>query len=448
MRLLRAPFVVVLLCVAVALFATAGGALGGTGPLQRLTLVSRHRIAPGVVFTHWRARVSGVADTQDVYRVAWIMGDTHVGLHAAKMGAFHPRSGTIDIHPISAWAASAHPRGLVAAMNGDFFDWMSGTTARPSGMLVQRRRLVLPGWGGAGGAPAVGFGPRGTLVFGRPRALPLRFLLPGGHSATIHGFGVAPLKGDQVGVFLKAGRVVDIPSGDMAVIVKNPLRHLITGAVSTPNPSGLNVSETVAAFTLTGLKTAAQTVTVRLARVASTTKVTVPSGDSVLLLLKAGQAAAGFRAALAEPTPSVQMTTTDRVWRPVTDVISGKPEVVKNGQPLGTKPAYVTDDQWYPQQFRPAIATSTTGQGWFIMIGSTNGLNGTSLTGAQFGKVLAALGAKNALQLDNRHSTELFLHASASTASNGLCTGGPGACYTVEPHYERSIPEAAYLTYH
>jgi hypothetical protein len=89
-----------------------------------------------------------------------------------------------------------------------------------------------------------------------------------------------------------------------------------------------------------------------------------------------------------------------------------------------------------------------TGQGWLIMIGSTNGLNGTSLTGAQFGRVLAALGAKNALQLDNRHSTELFLHASASTPSNGLCAGGPGACYTVEPHYERSIPEAAYLTYH
>lgn len=446
MRLLRASLVLVLLCVA--LFATAGGALGGTGPLQRLTLVSRHRIAPGVVFTHWRARVSGVPDTQNVYRVSWTQGDSHIGVHAARMGTFHPRAGTTDIHSISAWAAAAHPRGLVAAMNGDFFDWMSPTTARPSGMLVQRRSLLFPGWGGAGGAPAVGFGPRGTLLFGRPRALPVRFLLPGGHSATIHGFGAAPLKGDQVGVYHRAGRVVAIPSGDMAVILKTPLRHLVTGAVTSKNPTGLNVSETVAAFTLTRLNSAAETTTVRLAPVTSTTKVTVARGESVLLLMNAGQAAAGFRTLLAEPTPAVRMTITDRAWRSVTDVISGKPEVVKNGQPVGTKPAYVTDDQWYPQQFRPAIATSMTGQGWLIMIGSTNGLNGTSLTGAQFGRVLAALGAKNALQLDNRHSTELFLHASASTPSNGLCAGGPGACYTVEPHYERSIPEAAYLTYH
>lgn len=445
MRLLRAPLLVVLLCVAV--FATAGGALGGTGPLQRLTLVSRHRIAPGVVFTHWRARVSGVADTQDVYRVAWTLGDSHIGLHSARMGALHP-NGTIDIHPISGWAAAAHPRGLVAAMNGDFFDWTSSTTARPSGMFVQYRHLVQPGWGGAGGAPSVGFGPGGALVFGRPRPLPLRFFLPGGHSATIHGFGVAPLKGDQVGVFHRAGQTVTIPTGDTAVILENPLHHLITGAVTSQNPTGLNVSETVAAFTLTGLKATVQTITVPIAPVASTTAVTVGRGDSVLLMTAAGQAAAGFRALLAEPTPAVRMTTSDRAWQPVSDVISGKPQVVKDGQPLTTKPAYVTDDQWYPQQYRPAIATSTTGQGWLIIIGSTHGLNGTSLTGVQFGRVLAALGAKNALQLDNRHSSELFLHASASVPSNGLCSGGPGACYTIQPHYERSIPEAAYLTYH
>jgi hypothetical protein len=28
-----------------------------------------------------------------------------------------------------------------------------------------------------------------------------------------------------------------------------------------------------------------------------------------------------------------------------------------------------------------------------------------------------------------------------------MCVGGAGACYTIMPHYERSIPEAAYLTY-
>ncbi|HEX5260956.1 MAG TPA: hypothetical protein VFW18_05710, partial [Gaiellales bacterium] len=204
---------VLLVSVVLVPLTTAGGASATTQPIERLVLRSRVAIAPGIYFTHWRARVSGVSDLQDVYRVSWTLGDPHVHLHAALMGARHV-NGSVDIRPISRWAALARPSGLVAAVNGDFFSWSSSTTATPSGMLVRGRRLIQAGWGGQGGAPSVGFAPGGSLVFGRPHAPPVKFLLPGGHSATIAGFAAAPRASDQVGAYVHAGTVVPIPSGD------------------------------------------------------------------------------------------------------------------------------------------------------------------------------------------------------------------------------------------
>jgi hypothetical protein len=439
MRLLRLLF---LGCVCVVGLSVAGGAGAVTGPLQSLAVVSRRAIAPGVYLTHWHARVSGVSDVQDMYRVSWLMGDSHVGVHAALMGARHA-DGSIDVRPISRWAALAHPRGLKAAMNGDFFTGGWGGTATPSGMIVRNRRLIQAGWAGTGGAPAVGFAPGGRLVFGRPVPTPTKFLLPGGHSATISGFATAPTTPDQVGVYTRAGSSAPISTGYAAVVLDFTPRPL-RGASRYTNPAGSRVRETVAAFTLAQLGTAAPTTAVGIdAAPTGATKLTVPTGGAILIMKSGGLAATGFSSLLAQATPAVKMTTSAKAWASVTDIISGKPQVVTNGTPLTTKPSYVTDDQWYPQQFRPAIATSQDGHGWFIIIGSTHGINGTSLTGAQFARVLAQLGAKNALQLDNRHSTELYL----PNPTNGMCASGSGTCHTLMPHYERYIPEAAYLTY-
>jgi hypothetical protein len=219
-----------------------------------------------------------------------------------------------------------------------------------------------------------------------------------------------------------------------------PLR----GSAGYTNKTGSGVRETVSAFTLglLGLRTPTRAIAID-AVAASTRKLTVPRGGEVLVMKSRGVAATGFAARLALATPTVRVTTSPKAWADVTDVISGKPQVVNNGTPMVTKPRYVTADQWYPEQFRPAIASSRDGHGWFIMVGSVNGLRGTSLTGSQFARVLAQLGAKNALQLDNRHSTEIYL----PHPSNGMCTSGSGTCHTLMPHYERSIPEAAYLTY-
>jgi Phosphodiester glycosidase len=406
--------------------------------------MSRKTLAPGIVFTHWQARVSGVSDTQDVFQVSWTMGDSHIGLHAALMGTRHS-DGSIDIRPISQWASIVRPRGLAAMVNGDFFSWSSSSTATPSGMLVHNGRLLQEGWGGSGGAPSVGFGPAGALVFGRPVAPPLRFMLPGGHTATVAGFSVMPAKPDQVGVYTKPGASVSIAAGMTAVVAGTNFKHVLRGSSSFSNISGSGVKESVAGFVLTPMGTPAPLATVPIhAPAAGSTAVTVPFGGSVLMMKSGGLAATGFASLLAQATPSVKVTTSDAAWAGVRDVISGKPQVVTNGVPLVTKPSYVTDDQWYPEQLRPAIASSANGHGWFVLIGSVNGINGTSLTGAQFSRVLTQLGAKDALQLDNRHSSEIFM----PSMNNGECVAGFGWCHTLMPHYERYIPEAAYLTYH
>jgi hypothetical protein len=421
----------------------AGGVSAATGPVQSLKLVSRRAIAPGVYYTHYRVRVSGVSDVQDVFRVSWLMGDAHVGVHAALMGS-RQANGSVAIRAISQWASLTHPRGLVAAMNGDFFTPTSPTAARPSGMIVRNRRLIQVGWGGHAGVPSVGFAPGGKLVFGRPTALPLRFLLPASHTATIAGFSGLPTKPDQVTAYTHSGVVARIPAGYTAVILDSSLRP-VHGHTTYTNTTGSNVRESVSAFTLNpaGLAPPKRAILIDAVS-ASARKVTVPRGGAVLLMRTGGLASTGFASDLALATPSVTLTMSPAAWANVTDVISGKPQVVTNGTPLLKKPIYVSRDQWYPEQFRPAIATTANGHAWFIMIGSVRGINGTSLTGVQFAQVLAQLGAKNALQLDNRHSTEIYL----KHPSNGMCLSGTGTCHTLMPHFERSIPEAAYLTYH
>jgi hypothetical protein len=190
------------------------------------------------------------------------------------------------------------------------------------------------------------------------------------------------------------------------------------------------VRETVSAFTLNPLGLAPPKRGIPIdALPATTRKVTVPRGGAVLLMRTGGVAATGFASDLALATASVTVTMAPPAWAKVTDVISGKPQVVTNGTPLLKKPIYVSQDQWYPEQFRPAIASTSNGHAWFIMIGSVRGINGTSLTGAQFAQVLAQLGAKNALQLDNRHSTEIYL----KHPTNGMCLSGTGTCHTLVP---------------
>ena len=205
-------FVRVTLCLAVSLagcILMAPQALAATprisGPILSYAcppapLFCSRTLKPGVTLTHWRARMRS-GTNQDIYRLSWKLGDPHIQLAAEALN--HPTAtGSIRLNTISNWAHASAPGGFLGAINADFFgqgsNWSYG---KPSGMLVQGRRIYDFGTGG----PAVGYLPAGRMVMGSPIARPVKITLTEGHTATINAFnpssaGLSSVKGDQVAV--------------------------------------------------------------------------------------------------------------------------------------------------------------------------------------------------------------------------------------------------------
>ena len=142
--------IILLLASAVAVFAVSTSSAPATplpGPITRLRVVSRSTLRPGVIFTHYRATVRGYSRAQEIYRISWAIGDTHVTLGSALLGTYHPAQETVDVHPISSLGA---PARLLAAINGDYSAYTTRTAYRNSGMLVKAQedlqlRLGRPG---------------------------------------------------------------------------------------------------------------------------------------------------------------------------------------------------------------------------------------------------------------------------------------------------------------
>jgi hypothetical protein len=70
------------------------------GPITHLRVISRSTLCPGVIFTHYRSRVRGYRRAQEIYRISWAIGDTHVKLGSALLGTYHPAQETVDVHPV------------------------------------------------------------------------------------------------------------------------------------------------------------------------------------------------------------------------------------------------------------------------------------------------------------------------------------------------------------
>ena len=410
-----------------------------SGTILSKRLVAKTTLRTGVVLRRYHATVAGLP-TQEIDEVTWTLGSSHISLHSTMLGSYSTASQSIGIRTISSWNRTAQPAHVVAALNGDFFT-DAGIGAVPSSTLVIHRRIYHFGRG----APAVGFLPHGDMIIGNPLLYPTRIYLPNS-TATVYAWNQPPPRanGDQVAVYSTPGRVVPIPTGYRAVIVAGqPFRHGLRGTNHVTNSTGLNKQEAVSSF----YYLPAGTATTKLSFPITTpptgaTSVTVPPRRTVLIMTANGIASAGFDTDLAKPTPSVTISTSDPAWSNVSDVMGGKPQVVKNHTAITAKDAYTTNDQWYSQQWRPAIATTTTGKGMLIVIGGLHGA--TSTTGVQFARMLAALGAKNAIQFDNRSSSELFL---TRPNHGGCATTNSGTCYTMSPGWERTIPVATSLTY-
>jgi Phosphodiester glycosidase len=419
------------------LAATATSSGVASSVTVRRSCSSARTIAPGVSLRRCTARLSNLASPQDVFMVTWTPGDPRISLAAQPLAA-QQSGGSIPITTTSRWATETARPGLVAALNGDFFTYAGGSAAIPSGLLVHNRAVL---WFGAGtDEQAAGYAPRGRVVLGAPRAVAQRLELPTGSTLTVGAWGTNAGHRDQVGVIGQSGPYTP-PAGYLAVALgSNPFATSLTGDRTIRNAHGVNRMEHVRRFVIDDITQPNVTDRVPVTfPAAATTSVTIPSGGVGLVYRSVGVAATGFAAIATMSSPSVVVTQPDAAWAAVTDVMAGKPILVKQGVGAVARPANTTSDQWYAEQWRPAIATRRDGRAMLLIAGSSTG---ASTTGAQFARLLVAFGARDALQFDNRSSTELY----RPHPSNGSCSYA-GICKT-EWNWERDIPAATMLYSH
>jgi hypothetical protein len=378
-----------------------------------------------------------MSTAQQVYTVSWRMGDRRVAVGSALMGA-EQANGSIGIHPISRWAIGRH--SVVAAENGDFFSYGRGMTSYTTGLLVHARRVFQ--FGRDVNEPVAGYSSGGRVQFGKVAASPQLVEFPRGKTATVAGFGVQPVHGDQVGVYRTAGRSVTIGRRYAAVMVSgNPFSTSLSGVRRWADPTGSAKVDTVRSFVFQQAAVPVATKTYRVVKVTKS-RVRVPRGHVLLTYLKTstGVAAAGFEAILKEQPSSVAVTQSTATWQSVTDTMAGKPMMVQGGKAITRKPADTTDDQWYPEQWRPAIATTAGGRAAMVVIGAT-GWRSQSTKGAQFAEMLQQLGYTDAIEFDNRSSAELF----RPKPNDGSCMYD-GSCHGMYWGWERDIPVATVVS--
>ena len=407
---------------------------------------------PGITINHLRLHMRpGDGPAQDLYRVRWRLGDPHVHLSVAALGAI-AAGGSIRPATISRWAAAGGaPSGFAAALNGDFFDVQTNV---PNGVLVHKRHVLELG----GQEPAVGF-HGGSMIMGTTRIAPVKLELPGGETATVGAFirptldlgpQLVALRGDQVAVVDRRTAPVTVPSGYVGFVVGNestptPFPDMLGGSAVLPNGSGGNQPETMVSFRFRDTAAADRTLALPFTPGVCTgdvcqpgTQVTLVPGESLLLARSGASriAASGLQALAARSDPAVPVTLDDAGWGKVTDAIGGKPQLVRNGvatypTPWFNPPMMSPDGwQWEHQHYRPAVVQTRTGYGWLAI---TGGPYEVGVYGWDWGRMLVQLGAENAMGFDNNSSTEIFsLSAGRHTYWHG---------------YQRPIVDATAVSY-
>jgi hypothetical protein len=440
--LVRAPRVALAATVLV-LTAAAASPVAQAGVVTTRTTVSTKTVKTGVVFSHFRITVKGVWGVQDVYQLSWLIGNPHVRLHSSLLGSYNPANQWIVDHPISHLGVAGGPRGMIAAMTADYSSYksQSPTQSRVSGLLVQHHNVYRFD----SGSPAVGYTPAGGFVIGTPAVRPELIALPGGATATVGAWNpsaatLADVRGDQVGVYTTVGTVVTVPAGYVALELQSAaLRQALRGRQAFTNTHGINTREWVAGFRITDPAAASQVADMPVVKTkacptgvcAAGASVTVPRTGVVVIARESHPAAVGLETVAAEPAPAVPVTISDAGWDQVGDITGGKPQLVRNGVPVTSRPAFVDPWQWDCGGgcWRPALVRSTTGRGWLIVIGRQGG---GGMTMPQFAGVLQNLGASQALGFDNNNSAELWR---------------PGHTPITGYGYERLLPTATSLSY-
>jgi hypothetical protein len=415
------------------------------GPVKKVQRVSRTSLKPGVVLVHERLSVRGYSQRQDLWRVIWKVGNPHLRLHAELRGNYRASDHSIQVSGIADWARRDATPGLVAAMTGDFSTPTSwwGDRFNVSGLLVSDRHVYSYGWGG----PGVGYLPSGDFVMGTPRAIPTLLALPGGRTATIglwdaRASALAGLHADQVAVDTLGGSTVTVPDGYVAVSTASPaLRSALRGSAARTNVHGLGKRETVTGFSIADPKAPLAHPAMALAAPAACgggalcagpTSIRVPRGGAVVIAREApALAGKGLAAVAARPTPALTAAVTGPTWAAADDISGGKPQLVRRGSPVSTRPDYVDPWQWRCAGgcWRTAIARSASGSAWMAVTGAPGGYG---MTMPSFAAVLSQLGARDAMGFDANGSAELYR---------------PGARPITGFGWERPLPSLTALAY-
>lgn len=428
------------------------------------TLRKGHGDFPGVTITHLRVHLaSGHGPVQDLYKVSWKLNDPYVHLNANPLNTptmNSSRTEEIPLGTISRWAGWAAPAGFTAAINGDYFsyDWSTGNGI-PSGMLVHNRQILSFGWGG----PAAAFPNSGAMKIASPQAVPTRMTVPGTSVSVLVGVRAfivlngpafadqtANMQGDQVAVYTQQNQQLTIPPGYDGFVVgtaatPTPFRGMLTGAKRIVNQNG--VGEIESGFHFAVPNAAPTSVLLPIDNVSNPgcadyvcgpgAQLTLLSGRSMLVAKVGGAADAGLTALAQGSSHAVGVPLDAAGWGGITEVMGGKPQLVKSGETLyptpWRNPPMMSSDcwQWCYQHWRPALAISRQGYGWMVI---TGGSNQTGVYGWDWGKILVQLGAESAIGFDNNSSTEIDV---------------PGTgMYSFLPGWQRDIAEATSLSYH
>jgi hypothetical protein len=428
------------------LVALSGTATAWAGPVTTKVVISRKTLKPGVTLVHSRITVRGVFGVQEVYKLAWKLGDAHVTLHSSLLGPYDDGNTWITDHQISHLSSAGGPAGMVAAMTGDYSIYKSWSPTRSitSGVLLQDRKVFRFGTGSL----AVGYKPRGRFIMGHPILRPMKLDLPG-TSATVGAFNPVPaalassIKSDQVAAYTHAGQIVTVPADAVGVVLDSDvLATQIRGLRSAyKNVKGLNKPESVVSFRITEATAERRPVSMPISAPGTCAasvcqpaeSVTVPVGG-VLLLARTDTlnhvAADGLQAAAALGTPAIDTAIDDDGWSNVTDIAGGKPMLVSGGRAISSRPDSIDPWQWDCGGgcWRPALVRSGT-SAWMILIG---GKGGDGLTMPKFAGVLADMGATDAMGFDNNNSAELWRPGHRPITGYG---------------YERLLPTATTLSY-
>jgi hypothetical protein len=445
----RLPLFLVLIVV-VCLVPSAGASVA-SGTITAHSGWSRvATLAPGVTVSRATVTVAGYRGGRTLTRVSWTLGDRHVALDAVPVAptGYGPAQHSFAEGMVSSYGQLT---AALAGINGDTF--CAGCAANGNdilhGLLVHDREIYATGSG-----PEVGYLPGGRMVMGPARAVPVMLSLPNG-AVTVAVWNALSIPGrtmygDQVAVLSRPGARFAIPKSSTALVLTGKVsvygatstvgaefRHMVTMAVpykdaadTIRGSSGRLEWADAYRISQIGGTPVAVAMPAPLGTVSGTT-VTVPTNGVVLVARNATTAAKGL---LAAAHHTVAVTLDDKGWNTATSIVDGKYQMVSNGVAHTRYPGWPDSWPWYCQGIGSgcvrAVVAETHTQGWLITETATGG-NG--LTMPDFARVLAQLGATNAMGFDSNSHADFWRKGASPITAFG---------------HEPTTPEATILHYH